>query len=44
MQLWGFLPKGSDLTETKSNKTPLNINKCSMLQLLKKQNILGAND
>lgn len=44
MQLQGFLPKGSDLTETNPNKTALNINKCSILQLLKKQNIIGGND
>lgn len=44
MQLQAVLPKGSDLTETNPNRTPLNINKCSILRLLKKQNIIGAND
>lgn len=44
MQLQGFLPEGSDLTETKPNKTPLNSNKCSMLRMLKQHNIIGAND
>lgn len=44
MQSWHFLPKGSDLTETKTNKTPLNINNCPLLGLFQKLNITGAND
>lgn len=44
MQSQHFLPKGSDLTETKPNKTPLNINNCPLLELFQKPNITGAND
>lgn len=30
LQLWVVLPKGSNLTAIETNKTPLNINKCSI--------------
>lgn len=44
MQLWCLPQRGSDLTETKPDRTRLNINKCSLQGLLQKQKTIGAND